>query len=111
MLLCAPMAVRGTTVRPPPLAHIEAPVQAGAEDLALDVAGPEGGQRLRALIDDEVERWRADHRRGLHVVDPDGVADRGLPEPGRVRTAGTAAGRPRRLRILVNAPGAAFGGP
>src|SRR5215216_2069312 len=71
--------VREGTERPSPLAAIESRVQDRAKDLALDVGDPAGAARLRALIDDEVERWRADHRRGLHevdVLDADGVADR-----------------------------------
>ena len=62
-----------------PLAEIEARVQARAKDLALDVRAGRGVEQLRALIDDEVAAWRADHRRGLRafdLADPDGVADR-----------------------------------
>ena len=88
------MPVRATTGPPSPLADIEARVQGRAKDMALDVGSPAGAQRLRELIDDEVGRWRDDHRRGLHdvdVVDPDGVADRAFAiwvrDPGAVADA------------------------
>jgi pilus assembly protein CpaF len=62
-----------------PLLVIEHAVQERAKDLALDVAAPDGPARLRGLVDDEVARWQADHRRGVRpfdLSDPDALADR-----------------------------------
>jgi pilus assembly protein CpaF len=59
-----------------PLEEIERAVQARAKDISLDMASPDGATKLRALIDDEVDRWRADYTRGRREVD--------LPDPGLV---------------------------
>jgi pilus assembly protein CpaF len=105
--------VRGRegTGRASPLVAIESRVQARAKDLALDVGGPDGAQRLRALIDDEVERWRTDHRRGLHdvdVVDPDGVADRAYRNLAGYGPLAPLLVDPDVWEIMVNAPDAIF---
>ncbi|MGI9080344.1 MAG: hypothetical protein ACR2GF_05955 [Acidimicrobiales bacterium] len=50
-----------------------------AKEISLDMAGFHGKAKLRALIDDEVEVWSADHKRGLHdydLAEPDQVAER-----------------------------------
>jgi pilus assembly protein CpaF len=62
-----------------PLEEIERAVQARAKDISLDMASPDGATKLRALIDDEVDRWRADYTRGRRDVDlpdPELVAER-----------------------------------
>ena len=61
-----------------PLEEIESLVQERAKDLSLDMSG-EGRDKLRALIEEEVQRWSLDHRRGLRphdLSDPDLVVDR-----------------------------------
>jgi pilus assembly protein CpaF len=62
-----------------PLQEIERRVQRRAKEISLDMAGGDGAEKLRALIDDEVEAWSADHKRGLRafdLADPEGVAER-----------------------------------
>jgi pilus assembly protein CpaF len=59
-----------------PLEEIERNVQDLANRLGLDVGAPDGEDRLRSLIDDEVERWSHDHARGRR--------DFALPDPGAV---------------------------
>jgi pilus assembly protein CpaF len=62
-----------------PLAAVERAVQERAKLLALDMAGPDGTQRLRAMVDEEVARWGDDYKRGkreFDLADPDGVAER-----------------------------------
>ena len=62
-----------------PIQEIERRVQRRAKEISLDMAGGDGKEKLRALIDDEVEAWSADHKRGLRafdLADPDQVADR-----------------------------------
>src|SRR4051812_39344051 len=62
-----------------PLVEVEQAVQARAKDLVLDPSSPEGRARLRSLVEDEVTRWRADHRRGIRpfdLADPEVVVDR-----------------------------------
>ena len=47
-----------------PLQVIERTVQDRAKETALDLGNDEGEQRLRELIDAEIDRWQDDHRRG-----------------------------------------------
>ena len=99
------------TSGPWPLAAIEGRVQARAKDLALDVGSAAGAAALRALIDDEVARWRADHRRGLHevdVVDAEGVADRAYRNLAGYGPLEPLLADPDVWEIMVNAPDLVF---
>ena len=105
------MAARGATTGPSPLADIEGRVQARAKDRALDVRRPGGAVELRALVDEEVARWREDHRRGLHDVDlgdPEGVADRAYRNLAGYGPLEPLLADPDVWEIMVNAPGAIF---
>jgi hypothetical protein len=67
------------TVTDSPLAEVERAVQERAKLVALDMGGPDGSARLRALVDDEVSRWTQDYKRGrrdFDLADPDVVAER-----------------------------------
>src|SRR5215212_7872100 len=111
MLLCALMRVREGTERSSPLAAIEARVQARAKDLALDVERPAGAAQLRSLIDEEVARWRQDHRRGLHeddVVDVEGVGDRAYRNLAGYGPLEPLLADPDVWEIMVNAPDSVF---
>jgi pilus assembly protein CpaF len=106
-----PVRVREGTERSSPLVAIEARVQARAKDLALDVGSPAGAAQLRALIDDEVARWRTDHRRGLHdvdVVDADGVADRAYRNLAGYGPLEPLLADPDVWEIMINAPDSIF---
>ena len=62
-----------------PLVEIEGTVLDRAKGIALDMASADGSARLRALIEDEVARWSADHKRGLRsfdLADPATVVER-----------------------------------
>lgn len=62
-----------------PLRGVERAVLAAAKAIALDLADPTAADALRGLIADAIDRWRADHRRGIHdhdIVDPTTIADR-----------------------------------
>lgn len=52
-----------------PLEEIERAVLDRAKGIALDMGSADGNTRLRALIDDEVAQWSADHKRGLRAFD------------------------------------------
>ena len=52
-----------------PLLEVERAVQERAKEVALDMATPEGANRLRTLVDEAVSRWSEDYKRGLHPVD------------------------------------------
>jgi pilus assembly protein CpaF len=64
-----------------PLVAIERAVQARAKEQGLRVEQTDGVDVLTAMVVEEIDRWRADHRRGLHevdIADPDGIADRAV---------------------------------
>lgn len=64
-----------------PLRHIERAVQERAAALRLDMAASSSEQILRRLVEDEIDRWNLDHRRGLRgfpLVDREVVADRAV---------------------------------
>jgi pilus assembly protein CpaF len=62
-----------------PLAEIERAVQQRAKDISLDMSGSDGSPKLRAVIEDEVERWSDDFKRGrrrFDLADPELVTER-----------------------------------
>ena len=62
-----------------PLQQIERRVQHRAKEISLDMASGDGAAKLRALIDDEVDAWSADYKRGLRdydLAEPAIVAER-----------------------------------
>ncbi|HEX2118223.1 MAG TPA: hypothetical protein VHF91_03500 [Acidimicrobiales bacterium] len=62
-----------------PLQEIERRVQLRAKETALDMAGADGGAKLRGLIAEEVGAWSDAYKRGLRAFDlaePDLVAER-----------------------------------
>jgi hypothetical protein len=62
-----------------PLQEIERRAQQRAKEISLDVGGADGKAKLRALIDDEIDAWTADYKRGLRdfdLADPEAVAER-----------------------------------
>jgi pilus assembly protein CpaF len=58
-----------------PLHQIELAVQERAKELVLDMSGPDGTTTLRALVDDEIERWHRQYQRGRR---PHDIADAGV---------------------------------
>ena len=62
-----------------PLQDIERRVQARAKEIALDMAGDDGRDKLSRLIADEVVAWSDAYKRGLRafdLADPELVAER-----------------------------------
>ena len=62
-----------------PLIDVETSVQARAKRDALDLASPDGHDRLRALINDELRRWDDDVRHGrrsIVITNPEVLAAR-----------------------------------
>jgi pilus assembly protein CpaF len=62
-----------------PLAEIEMAVHELAKDLSIDPSRVDGDERLGQLVDDEVQRWNLDFKRGLReheLADPDLVSER-----------------------------------
>ena len=65
----------GRAADPTPLVEVEQAVQARAKDIALDMGTTAGRTALRALLDEELERWDDDVRRGRRHF---GFSDPGL---------------------------------
>ncbi len=90
-----------------PLVEIEQRVQARAKDLSHDMAGPEAEAGLRALIDDEIERWADDAKRGVvrfELSDPAQVAERAFRNLARYGPLTPLLDDPDVWEIMINAP-------
>jgi pilus assembly protein CpaF len=64
-----------------PLREIERAAQDQAKRADIDMSAPDADQAMRAIVVEEVGRWRADYRRGLRdrdIADPDGAVERAL---------------------------------
>jgi pilus assembly protein CpaF len=95
---------------PSPLSVIEHAVQdrARLDDLA---DGPAGEAAIRALIDDEVQRWQDEYRRGRRpheLVDPDGIAERAFRNLARYGPLTSLLDDDDVWEIMINAPDAIF---
>lgn len=96
---------------PDPLETIERAVQERAKDISLQMGGPEGAERLRALIADEVARWSLDHRRGLRPFDlaePALVAERAYRNLAGYGPLGPLLDDDDVWEIMINAPDQIF---
>ncbi|WP_208029148.1 CpaF family protein [Rhabdothermincola sediminis] len=96
---------------PTPLIEIERAVQARAKDMALDMSGPDDDAALRALIDDEVQRWELDHRRGLRphpLASPELIAERAFRNLARYGPLTPLLADDDVWEIMINAPDQIF---
>ena len=99
------------TAHASPLVEIEQRVRARAKELTLDPAGDPAGTALRALIDDELERWHDEYRRGLHgieVADPVALAERAWRNLARYGPLTALLEDDDVWEIMVNAPTEVF---
>lgn len=95
----------------PPLVEIERRVQERAKDLALDMRATDGELRLRGLIDDELERWSTEHKRGLRAYDlanPDIVGERAFRNLVRYGPLTPLLADDDVWEIMINAPDQIF---
>jgi pilus assembly protein CpaF len=94
-----------------PLHHIELAVQERAKALDLDMADGETSTTLRALVDDEIERWHHEFQRGRRprdVADPQAAAERALRNLIGYGPLEPLLADPDVWEIMVNAPDAIF---
>lgn len=94
-----------------PLMEVEQAVQARAKEVSLDMAAPDGGDRLRALVDEEVARWSNDFKRGLHnfdIVDPAVVAERAYRNVAGYGPLEPLLADDNVWEIMINGPDAIF---
>jgi len=92
-----------------PLAEIERVAQERADELALDLARPDGPDRLRRLVVDAVGHWNGEHRAGRRDVHlEDDVVDRALRNLVGYGPLGPLLDDDDVWEIMVNAPDALF---
>jgi pilus assembly protein CpaF len=94
-----------------PLEQIERAVQERAKGISLDMAGPDGLDKLGALIHDEVSRWSDDFKRGkrdFDLADPDRLADRAFRNLAGYGPLEPLLNDDDVWEIMVNAPDAIF---
>ena len=94
-----------------PLREIERAAQEQAKATGLDMAAPDGVARLRALLVDEVVRWRDEFRRGqrpVDIADPEGAVERALRNLAGYGPLEPLLADPDVWEIMVNGPDAIF---
>ena len=94
-----------------PLLHIEREVQRRAKDISLDLSTDDATASLRRLIDDEIDAWSIEHKRGLReldLADPDLVAERALRNLAGYGPIGPLLEDDDVWEIMINAPDAIF---
>jgi pilus assembly protein CpaF len=94
-----------------PLAEIERAVQERAKAMALEVSAPGGEATLRGLVEDEVARWREDHRRGrraFDLADPELVVERAFRNLARYGPLTPLLADDDVWEIMVNGPAEVF---
>ncbi len=108
------MSTAPTTASPSdiaPLTDIESNVLQRAKDISLDLAGNEGFQGLRALIDDEILKWNEDHKRGLRpfeLVDTNRLSQRAFRNLAGYGPLTELLEDDDVWEIMINAPDAIF---
>jgi len=94
-----------------PLLEVERAVQERAKAISLDMASEAGPARLRSLIQEEVARWSADHRRGLRALDladPELVVERAYRNLAGYGPLEPLLADDDVWEVMVNAPEAIF---
>ena len=94
-----------------PLVEIEQLVQARAKQEALDLDTSEAHAALAALVDEEVERWNDDCRRGLRtqpLADPGLVTERAMRNLAGYGPLAPLLEDPDVWEVMINAPDAIF---
>src|SRR5690606_23481748 len=94
-----------------PLAEIERAVQERAKGISLEMSAPGGEAKLRALIEEEVERWSDDFRRGRRAFDlaePELVVERAFRNLARYGPLTPLLADDDVWEIMINSPAAVF---
>jgi pilus assembly protein CpaF len=94
-----------------PLREIERAAQERAKGADIDMSAPDGRDRLRALLVEEVQEWRAQFRRGQRlqdIADPDGAVERGLRNLTGYGPLQPLLEDPDVWEIMVNGPASIF---
>jgi hypothetical protein len=97
-----------------PLPSIERAVQDRAKSLPSDLEPDDHDAALRELIEEEIERWQVDHRRGLRSIElaqPTALADRIFRNLARFGPLTSLLEDDDVWEIMINAPDGAFNEP
>ncbi len=93
-----------------PLAEIERAALEIANERALP-AGPDADDALRGIVDELIDGWRSDHRRGIRSVDihePEALAERAMRNLTGYGPLETLLADDDVWEIMINAPDAIF---
>ncbi|MBW3613964.1 MAG: Flp pilus assembly complex ATPase component TadA [Actinobacteria bacterium] len=99
------------TTEASPLQEIERAVQERAKAVSLDMAEADGTSQLRALIEQEVDRWTDDFKRGLRSFDlaePDLVVERAFRNLAGYGPLEPLLADDNVWEIMINGPDAIF---
>jgi pilus assembly protein CpaF len=94
-----------------PLELVEQCVLARAKHGAIDVSSIDGTNRMKVLIDEAIEQWNLDHRRGLRpfeLTDSELIAERALRNLTGYGPLGPLLADDDVWEIMVNAPDQIF---
>ncbi|NLA34526.1 MAG: CpaF family protein [Actinobacteria bacterium] len=94
-----------------PIALIERAVQDRAKTVSLDLDGDNAEHALRSLIDDEINRWQNDFKRGLRphqLVDTTQIADRAFRNIARYGPLTALLDDDDVWEIMINSPSEIF---
>jgi len=94
-----------------PRSIIERNVQDAAKRMSLDLDQPDAEFELRRLIDDEIEQWQSDHRRGLRdvaIASPERVADRTFDDIARYGPLTALLDDDDVWEVMINNPSSIF---
>jgi pilus assembly protein CpaF len=94
-----------------PLREIERAAQQQANTANLDMSSPGAEDKLKALLVDEVSRWREEYRKGrrpVDIADPDGAVDRALRNLVGYGPLDPLLDDPDVWEIMINGPTSIF---
>jgi pilus assembly protein CpaF len=94
-----------------PLVEIERAVQERAKEIDIDLRAAGDVDKLRALIDDEIDRWNEEHRRGRRpaaILEPPRIAERALRNLTGYGPLEALLQDDDVWEVMVNAPDAIF---
>jgi pilus assembly protein CpaF len=94
-----------------PLAEVERAVQQRAKDVDLDLRSPDGADKLRALVEEEIDRWEHEHHRGrrpVGIAEPERLAERALRNLAGYGPLEPLLADDDVWEVMVNAPDSIF---
>jgi pilus assembly protein CpaF len=103
--------VSGTLGWSSPLREVELAAQAKAKAQSLDMSSAGAIDRLRGIVGEEVDSWRADYRRGrrpVDIADPEAAVDRAVRNLAGYGPLEPLLDDPDVWEIMINGPASIF---